>query len=260
MGFYLTEPMTGTAAECRSTVRRSRMSRPGRRGAKTRIGVPTGRPILSTKYLDQETGLYYYGYRFYNPSLGRWPARDPMEEEGGLSLYEFLWNACVNSTDYLGLMEGEVFFLGSEVIYHTSDSLYGGLFRTLWDNECSCSCPKGTGGRYQLRCKLAIWYYISIATENSSVWATPPPSSVSFPPTPSNWNSMNYEQKKAHTLAHERQHLQAYKDWHSKRRWRIEGFEMLLYPSKQECDQRGAILVQENATGYAGVVNAQEHK
>jgi len=82
MGFYLSEPMTGKAAESRTATRRSRTFRPGRLGAKTRIGVPTGRPILSTKYLDQETGLYYYGYRFYNPSLGRWPSRDSIEELG----------------------------------------------------------------------------------------------------------------------------------------------------------------------------------
>ena len=32
--------------------------------------------LFSTKYLDPETGLYYYGERFYSPSLGRWLNRD----------------------------------------------------------------------------------------------------------------------------------------------------------------------------------------
>ena len=27
---------------------------------------------FSTKCLDHETGLYYYGYRFYSPELIRW--------------------------------------------------------------------------------------------------------------------------------------------------------------------------------------------
>ena len=35
---------------------------------------------FSTKYYDAETDLYYYGYRYYSPSLGRWICRDPMEE------------------------------------------------------------------------------------------------------------------------------------------------------------------------------------
>jgi RHS repeat-associated protein len=35
----------------------------------------------STKYDDDETGLNYYGYRYYDPGTGRWPSRDPMGEE-----------------------------------------------------------------------------------------------------------------------------------------------------------------------------------
>ncbi len=37
---------------------------------------------FSTKPLDSETGLYYYGYRYYDPVTGRWPSRDPIEEKG----------------------------------------------------------------------------------------------------------------------------------------------------------------------------------
>ena len=35
---------------------------------------------FSTKYYDAETDLYYYGYRYYSPSLGRWISRDPITE------------------------------------------------------------------------------------------------------------------------------------------------------------------------------------
>jgi RHS repeat-associated protein len=37
---------------------------------------------FSTKYTDNETGLLYYGYRFYDPITGRWPNRDPLGELG----------------------------------------------------------------------------------------------------------------------------------------------------------------------------------
>jgi len=37
---------------------------------------------FSTKYQDEETGLVYYGYRYYDPSTGRWPNRDPIGEPG----------------------------------------------------------------------------------------------------------------------------------------------------------------------------------
>ena len=36
----------------------------------------------STKVTDDEGGLVYYGYRYYNPSTGRWPSRDPLGEPG----------------------------------------------------------------------------------------------------------------------------------------------------------------------------------
>jgi RHS repeat-associated protein len=57
---------------------------------------------FSTKYQDDETSLLYYGYRYYNPSTGRWMSRDPIEEEGGVNLYGFVINNPVNQVDLLG--------------------------------------------------------------------------------------------------------------------------------------------------------------
>ena len=36
---------------------------------------------FSSKYLDEDTGFYYYGYRYFSSELGRWPSRDPMGDE-----------------------------------------------------------------------------------------------------------------------------------------------------------------------------------
>ncbi|MEX2382235.1 MAG: RHS repeat-associated core domain-containing protein, partial [Opitutales bacterium] len=52
---------------------------------------------------DTEAGLYYYGYRYYSPSMGRWINRDPIEERGGLNLYGFVGNDPANYWDFLGL-------------------------------------------------------------------------------------------------------------------------------------------------------------
>jgi len=57
---------------------------------------------FSTKYLDEETGFYYYGYRYYDPSTGRWLSRDPIGERGGLNRYAFVGNSPANFNDYLG--------------------------------------------------------------------------------------------------------------------------------------------------------------
>jgi len=58
---------------------------------------------FSTKYLDAATGLYYYGYRYYSPTLGRWLNRDPKKERGGKNLYGFVVNSPLNYFDRLGL-------------------------------------------------------------------------------------------------------------------------------------------------------------
>lgn len=58
---------------------------------------------FSTKLQDAEIGLYYYGYRSYNPATGSWISRDPSEEKGGVNLYGFIGNDSLDFYDRLGL-------------------------------------------------------------------------------------------------------------------------------------------------------------
>jgi RHS repeat-associated protein len=59
---------------------------------------------FSTKPRDIETGLYYYGHRYYDPMTGRWPSRDPIGETGGYNVYGFVGNDGVIKWDRLGLI------------------------------------------------------------------------------------------------------------------------------------------------------------
>ncbi|WP_265593489.1 RHS repeat-associated core domain-containing protein, partial [Verrucomicrobium sp. BvORR034] len=56
-----------------------------------------------SKYYDAETGLSYFGFRYYSAKLGRWISRDPLGEEGGFNLYGYCGNDPVNRWDYLGM-------------------------------------------------------------------------------------------------------------------------------------------------------------
>ena len=58
---------------------------------------------FSTKFTDRESGLNYYGYRFYDPVDGRWLNRDPIGERGGVNLYAVCYNSALNSVDDNGL-------------------------------------------------------------------------------------------------------------------------------------------------------------
>jgi RHS repeat-associated protein len=49
------------------------------------------------------TGVTDYSYRYYDPVTGRWPSRDPIEEQGGVNLYGFVGNDGANEIDVLGL-------------------------------------------------------------------------------------------------------------------------------------------------------------
>ena len=58
---------------------------------------------FSSKDHDPQSGLSYYGYRFYDPNLQRWINRDPVEEAGGVNLFAFANNSPITLYDPLGL-------------------------------------------------------------------------------------------------------------------------------------------------------------
>jgi len=58
---------------------------------------------FSTKPEDKESGLLYYGYRYYDAVTGRWLSRDPIEEDGGVNLYCANLNNSIQFYDVLGL-------------------------------------------------------------------------------------------------------------------------------------------------------------
>jgi RHS repeat-associated protein len=60
--------------------------------------------MFSTKRYDEQTGISYYGYRYYSPCTGRWITRDPLGELGGINLYGFVGNNPVNWVDQKGLI------------------------------------------------------------------------------------------------------------------------------------------------------------
>jgi RHS repeat-associated protein len=70
--------------------------------------------MWSTKYTDAETGLVYYGLRYYSPRMGRFINQDPLGELGGLNTYAFTANNPVNGVDMLGLcLNSNISYCGS---------------------------------------------------------------------------------------------------------------------------------------------------
>lgn len=84
---------------------------------------------FSTKYQDDESDLLYYGYRSYNPSLGRWLSRDPVDEPGFCALHPARTSCGASVTS------GHYCFIENDPVAKC-DSL--GL--ETWINVCFISC------------------------------------------------------------------------------------------------------------------------
>ncbi|MBI2925985.1 MAG: hypothetical protein HYY24_09800 [Verrucomicrobia bacterium] len=97
---------------------------------------------FSSKEVHVKSGMYYYGYRFYDPNVQRWLSRDPIGEPGGLNLYGYVANNPVNVIDPKGLDR-----------WH-GDSIHTYVVVEVWDDKC-CEVigykriefgPRGIGG------------------------------------------------------------------------------------------------------------------
>ncbi|MDD2600934.1 MAG: RHS repeat-associated core domain-containing protein [Kiritimatiellae bacterium] len=107
---------------------------------------------FSSKYLDAETGLYYYGYRYYDPVTGRWLNRDPKGERSGLLLYGFVRNDAANVFDLLGLLtmsvnpktsEGLPWMKGNAYDLKTGKPAEMGTLELYVNVKCGCvSCKE----------------------------------------------------------------------------------------------------------------------
>jgi RHS repeat-associated protein len=63
--------------------------------------------------IPEAAAIHYYGYRWYDPVTGRWPSRDPIEEDGGINLYMFVGNNTITFIDKIGLISCPVSCGGS---------------------------------------------------------------------------------------------------------------------------------------------------
>ena len=62
--------------------------------------------LFNAKEFDEETGLYYYGARYYTPRLSLWMSVDPLSEmSSNYSPYRYGYNNPIRFIDVLGLFE-----------------------------------------------------------------------------------------------------------------------------------------------------------
>ncbi len=65
---------------------------------------PISFDFLFTGHLyHAKSGLYFAPFRAYDPTLGRWISRDPIDTDGGINLYAYVEGDPVNAVDPWGL-------------------------------------------------------------------------------------------------------------------------------------------------------------
>ncbi|EFE96277.1 RHS repeat-associated core domain-containing protein [Serratia odorifera] len=76
-------------------------------GAERRKGTLVDQPLrYAGQYQDDESGLHYNLFRYYEPEVGRFTTQDPIGLRGGLNLYQYAPNP-LGWIDPLGLYRGE---------------------------------------------------------------------------------------------------------------------------------------------------------
>src|SRR3990170_8306970 len=65
------------------------------------------------QYYDQETGLHYNYFRYYDPTTGRYVTPDPIGLEGGINLWPYVASNPINRIDPYGLHERPYWHLHS---------------------------------------------------------------------------------------------------------------------------------------------------
>ena len=72
----------------------------------TRTGSIANPLRFTAREWDDESGLYFYRARYYDPQIGRFISRDPIGLYGGLNSYAYVEANTIRRTDPMGLFQG----------------------------------------------------------------------------------------------------------------------------------------------------------
>jgi RHS repeat-associated protein len=165
-------------------------------GKRTRLSGDVNTAVGYTGHHHHgKSGLVLTWYRAYEPDTGRWLSRDPIEEDGGLNLYGYVFNNPINLWDPLGLFEltgNEIVDAGLESfsraaqgvvnaftggLFNPKNGIFYDAFNKQWEdlgeesNDCNDDFATGSGAGGFAATTLASGAAPLVASRFSSVLA-----------------------------------------------------------------------------------------
>jgi RHS repeat-associated protein len=118
------------------------------RSSKPGVDLSLKRYRFSRKERDDETGLYYFGARYFAPWLGRWTSSDPLGLASGTNLFRYCRNNPIVLCDPTGLREKETYSISH---YFTGNESLGDLRAFLWSHGRVMEDPGVNESNYRSR-------------------------------------------------------------------------------------------------------------
>lgn len=109
---------------------------------------------------DQDSGLYYYRARYYDPSIGRFISEDPKGFGAGVNFFAYVQNNPINANDPMGLIDEKAAIQAGIGLLNSGAGLTTGVIQ-LCGGASLCATPEPTGIT-----KLGGAAFVTIGTAN----------------------------------------------------------------------------------------------
>jgi RHS repeat-associated protein len=139
----------------------------------TAVSDPSGFGAQWGYYTDSETGLILCSHRYYDPSIGHFLIRDPIQYTGGINLYDYTLNNSIDSADPLGYsickitdlkMTQDCIFWKADVNNVVKGTRHKS--KSAHEDDCAkCKCPPTNPCVYSMSISTVTNGYTNLTTQ-----------------------------------------------------------------------------------------------